>query len=350
MWRRVFLLAGAALLIGLVMRLGVGQITLTIAAVGWRFFVILGLFLGHQMARAAALGQTVPAEARPRFSDLVAVRLSGEAVDYTVFTGPLLAEPVKGWLLTRGGVSIRDAYGGVVADYLVYSFLSAMLAIVGLSALAARVPPGSAIRVVAFSVIGVLAGFLIVAVTAIALRVYLIGGVVRWTSRLPFVGRCVTLDATSVRDFEDRLLALLREQPSRLAAITGLETLAHAFQIAEVYVVLNALGLMYAPSDPFIIEGGVKFTPVAFFFIPGALGAAEGTYVALFTALGLGAAAGFSLGFIRRVRALVIAGVGLLALARLSGEREPGFATKIRSVRDGSAWGQRGSRGPRFKQ
>lgn len=322
MWRRIFLLAGAALLIGLVVRLGVGRIAATIAAIGWQFFLIVALFLGHQMARAAALGRTVPSAVRPTFSDLLAVRLSGEAVDYTVFTGPLLAEPLKGWLLTRGGVSIRDAYGGVVADYLVYSFLSALLAIVGLSGLVTRVPPGSVIRVVAFSVICVLVGFLVVTLVAVALRIYLIGGVVRWTSGLPIVGRRITLDAADVRDFEDRLLALLREKPGRLAAITGFETLAHAFQVAEVYVVLNALGLVYAPSDPFIIEGGVKFTPVAFFFIPGALGAAEGTYVALFTALGLGAAAGFSLGFIRRIRALVIAGLGWLALARLSGARD----------------------------
>jgi hypothetical protein len=321
-WRRIFLLAGAALLIGLVLRLGVGRIAATIAAIGWQFFLIVALFLGHQMARAAALGRTVPTEVRPTFSDLLAVRLSGEAVDYTVFTGPLLAEPLKGWLLTRGGVSRRDAYGGVVADYLVYSFLSALLAIVGLSGLVTRVPPGSVIRVVALSVIGVLVSFLVVTLVAVALRIYLIGGVVRWTSGLPVVGRRITLNGADVRDFEDRLLALLREKPGRLAAIAGLETLAHAFQVAEVYVVLNALGLVYTPSDPFIIEGGVKFTPVAFFFIPGALGAAEGTYVALFTALGLGAAAGFSLGFIRRLRALVIAGIGLLALARLSGARD----------------------------
>lgn len=86
MWRRIFLLAGAALLIGLVLRLGVGRIAATIAEIGWQFFLIVALFLGHQMARAAALGRTVPTEVRPTFLDLLAVRLSGEAVDYTVFS------------------------------------------------------------------------------------------------------------------------------------------------------------------------------------------------------------------------------------------------------------------------
>ena len=318
MLRRIFLVIGVALLVGIIVRLGVGQILGTLNAIGWRFLLIVALFVGHQMARAAALGHTVAAAGRPRFVDLLAVRLCGEAVDYTVVTGPILAEPLKGWLLTRGGVPIAEAYGGVVADYLVYSMLSAILAIGGLAALMSRVPPDAVIRTIALTVIIVLAGFMIVTTLAVALRLYLIGRVMAFAARLPAIGTRLSIAAADVRLFEDRLLTVLRDSPRQLAIITAFETLAHALQVAEIYVVLNALGLAYAASDPLIIEGGVKFTPVAFFFIPGALGAAEGTYILLFNALGLGSAAGFSLGFIRRLRALVIAGVGLATLARLS--------------------------------
>ena len=67
-----------------------------------------------------------------------------------------------------------------------------------------------------------------------------------------------------------------------------------------------------------MIEGGLKFVSVAFFFIPSQVGVSEGTYAILFDTLGLAATAGVSLAFIRRLRTLVAAGIGLVSMALLS--------------------------------
>ena len=58
---------------------------------------------------------------------------------------------------------------------------------------------------------------------------------------------------------------------------------------------------------PFVVEGGIKFVRIAFFFIPTQVGVSEGTYAILFDTLGLTAAAGVSLAFIRRPRTLAVA-------------------------------------------
>jgi len=48
--------------------------------------------------------------------------------------------------------------------------------------------------------------------------------------------------------------------------------------------------------------------------VPLQVGAPEGTYAVIFGALGLPAAAGFALAFLRRLRNLLVAGAGLAAL------------------------------------
>jgi hypothetical protein len=52
------------------------------------------------------------------------------------------------------------------------------------------------------------------------------------------------------------------------------------------------------------------------------LGVSEGAYALVFDTMGLSAAAGFALAFLRRMRALAIAGIGLATLAVLTRHRQ----------------------------
>jgi hypothetical protein len=52
----------------------------------------------------------------------------------------------------------------------------------------------------------------------------------------------------------------------------------------------------------------------------------EGVYAVIFDVMGLSAAAGFALAFVRRARALAVAGVGLATLAVLTRHRQHGAA------------------------
>jgi hypothetical protein len=64
-----------------------------------------------------------------------------------------------------------------------------------------------------------------------------------------------------------------------------------------------------------LLESASKFIGLAFFFIPGQVGASEGVNIVLFRAVGLSGAAGIGVALARRVRSALAAGAGLAALA-----------------------------------
>ena len=72
---------------------------------------------------------------------------------------------------------------------------------------------------------------------------------------------------------------------------------------------------------PLVIESSIKVIGIAFLFIPMQLGVSEGAYALVFDVMGLSAAAGFALAFLRRARTLIIAGIGLTTLTVLTRHR-----------------------------
>ncbi len=88
---------------------------------------------------------------------------------------------------------------------------------------------------------------------------------------------------------------------------------------AEIHVTLQFIGADHITFlDSFLITalGNVAFV---FPFIPASLGIYEATYVALFALLGKGTGVGFTLVIIRRIIALLWAGIGLLGMLKPGG-------------------------------
>jgi uncharacterized membrane protein YbhN (UPF0104 family) len=158
--------------------------------------------------------------------------------------------------------------------------------------------------------------FLIAAAGAIVCRIYLIGAIIKWVKTLPIIGRHVNFPDKDVRDTEDLLFIVLRDRPLRFLSILAVELAAQALLVLELFVLLRATGQTFSFLRPPLIEAAAKFIGLAFFFIPGQVGAAEGTYALIFKAMGLSASAGFAVAVARRLRSLLIAGLGL-ALAPL---------------------------------
>jgi hypothetical protein len=73
------------------------------------------------------------------------------------------------------------------------------------------------------------------------------------------------------------------------------------------------------PAD---IEASVKVIGIVFLFVPMQVGVSETAYAVVFNAIGLPAAAGFAVAFLRRARSLAVAGIGLSTLAVLTRHRE----------------------------
>lgn len=318
MVRISLLIAGLIVLIYLVLQVGPSEILALFARIGWGFIGIAGLYAGHQALRAEALRL---AAARPDAVgrlDALAIRLSGEAIQFLTSTGPFLAEPSKALLLERRGLTRSEGFAATIGEYLAYTFVSAAMLAGSMWYFSARIDIGPALRRVALVLLALCIAFLVVSLVAIVKRFYLIGAIVKWLGGLPIVGRPLRLDAQGVRQMEDLLLAVLRERRGRFARILILEIIAQALLVIELWWILEMAGAASGLDTALLLESASKFTALAFFFVPGEVGAAEGVNILLFGVAGLSAAAGVGVALVRRIRSVLAAGAGLTALAFIS--------------------------------
>jgi len=310
-YRAAFLFLGVALFLYLLVRLGAANIASLILGVGWYFGLIAATYAGHQLLRAIAYWKCVTPNQRSSYLDILRIRLSGEAIQYLTFTGPFLAEPAKVWLLRERGLGTKHAIAATVSEYLIYTLTSAAFAVAGLVYMVSHFHLSGPVSLAATTLIYVMGTFLLAAACAIVGRIYLIGAILSGIRRLPVVGKHLHLDQQDVRETEDLLFVVLRDRPLRFLTILALELAAQALLVLELFLLLRTTKESFSVLDPFLIEAATKFVGLAFFFIPGQVGAAEGTYAVIFKIVGLSASAGFALAVARRLRSLLVAGVGL---------------------------------------
>jgi hypothetical protein len=318
MIRLALLIAGIVVLGLLLWRLGPAEILRTFAQLGWHSLPILVCYIAYQSMRALALRLSILRWRQVSFGDAFRIRLSGDAMQALTFTGPFLGEPTKAWLLKGRGLTLSEGFAATLAEYLVNLLLSSAMSIAALLYLLSVTALPASAAGAAKGLVYVSAAFLITALVAIGLRFYLIGTVLERLGRIGVLRGRLKPDVPAINRMEDLLLGVLRDRPARAAAIILVELAGQAALVAEIAWVLYALDLAVPALYPLVIEAAAKFVTVAFFFVPLQVGASEGTFAVIFGALGLPAAAGFSLAFFRRLRSLVIASAGLAAMNALT--------------------------------
>ncbi|HWF87111.1 MAG TPA: lysylphosphatidylglycerol synthase domain-containing protein [Vicinamibacterales bacterium] len=289
-----------------------------LAHAGWSLPAIVGIYAVHVATRAVALWRCV-LSGGVRYTHVLGIRLSGEAVEMLTFTGPFLAEPAKGWLLKRRGLTTADAFAAVVTEYLLYTVVSSCLTIAALWLLLMRGSLPPAVRPAAAVVMALTIAFVAAFAFAVMTGIGLIVPVLR-ASRLVIGTARSERAAHEFGRVEDVIIRFLHGHRGRLAEVLAIEAAAHMLLVTEIWIVLTTLGYSLPWTDPFIVEGGRKITTAAFAFVPGQFGASEGMYALLAGAIGLPAAAGLTLALVRRIRGLLVASAGVVVLA-LFGDR-----------------------------
>ncbi len=328
--RVILLLAGAALLGALLWRLGPSEVFAALGSVRWYFVPVLLLGAAHQVVRAFALQACVLRPDMLPYADAFGIRLSGEAIQSLTFTGPMLAEPAKAWLLTRRGLTLREGFAATLTEYLIYTLVTAVMAATGLLYLIAHFDPPRLLRAIAIGVVCACVAFLIASAIAIARRFYLIGTIIAWLGRAGILRGRLTPDMTWINQMENLLLLVLRDSPGRLAMIAALEVAAQTVLIVELYWLLRALGVTASGWSAFVIEASVKFFEFVFLFVPLQLGVSEGAYSIICDVMGLPLAAGFAVAFLRRARSLIIAGAGLVMMGVMTRQSRTTEARRTR--------------------
>jgi len=263
------------------------------------------IFGVQEIIRAVALLNCLTGDSRPAFRKLVYIRLIGEGVRAVTLTGPFLSEPTRAWLIRRQGVPSSEAVAATVAEYAANSFVAAVLTIAGVLYLLNVLQVPKELRAAAIILLWGSAGYLAIAFVVLLRRTHLVSGIATAVIGLPGLQHRAAGKLAGLRRMEDMLLSILRDRPEMLARIAALEFMAHFLLLFETYWALVSMGVMASFITATLAEILTKLANVAF------AGVAEGAYALLFHALGLPAAAGFTLSLLKRMRSLAFALIGL---------------------------------------
>lgn len=310
----VLTLAGLALLALLVWRIGPAAIIENIARVRWGLLAIITLGGVSNYIKTWSWHFSVDKQHRSvRFSQLLRVRLAGEAIANLTFAGPFMGETSKA-VIVREELSLAAGLASVVIDRVMFQFLGLVVMVTGLIAGIVILPLDQ--KYVLYASAIVMAALLALAAGALlATRGWNVltpataklAGLTRWKWLLRSVSR--------VRVFEETVSHYYRRHPRDFFAVAAINLAAHAILITEVFIVLRSLGFHISWVMALVIEAFTKFVNLSSLLLPGNLGAYEAGNVLLFKMLSYPASTGMTVALTRRIRAAFWAGVGLAFLA-----------------------------------
>jgi lysylphosphatidylglycerol synthase-like protein len=309
----VLLVVGLSVVAWLIWRSGPAVVWTLLTGLRWRFAVVTVLYMAYLATRALALWRIV--HTSMGFRDVLRIRLSGDTIESLTFTGPFVAEPAKGWLLTRSGLPADQAFAAIATEYLLYDVVTGCLSVIAVIALIALGALPSVVRTIAFTLLGISVAFLTAFGYAAVSGVGVVAPLIDFSAR--FIGRRATIAAQEIRRVERVLIHFLQCRHRALAEVVALDSMSQVLMMLEIYVVLTAIGGAMRWWYPAVIEGAVKYVGLAFAFVPGQLGAAEGVYAFLTGVLGLSITAGLTLALVRRLRSVVVAAICIPILTLL---------------------------------
>ncbi|MCC7167512.1 MAG: flippase-like domain-containing protein [Rhodospirillales bacterium] len=312
--KRLALVAGSAGLLAFVLLLlhyGLADILAALAATGLGILWIL-LYRAPSLAlMGLAWRPLYPAQQRPSIGRIVLARWICESVNGLLPVAQIGGDLVRARLAARPGQGAQSA-AAVVIDMTVALIVEILFALGALGLLLGLGIGGGLGPMIALLILGAGAvGAFVVAQRrglfgALAALIARAAGAESWKS---LIGGAKDLDGAIAATYRHRS-ALLTCALWHVAATTA--------RVGETALGLWLLGagLLLAPA--FIIENLAALLRSAAFIVPGGLGVQEGSLVALGNLLGLSAEISLALGLIKRVRELVVGGLGLIALAALS--------------------------------
>jgi len=302
---------GALLLVYVIRKVGVQPIFSALSRVGFGFFFVVAINGLRHVLRTIAMSISVPPEHR-RFTFLqaFAARLGGESMGFLTFAGPLLGEATKVALL-RKRVPLVHGVPALVVDNLLYN-LSVVLLIFGgacLMLFAYPVPPVAREMLILIASVAFLG--LIAAAIATRRRVTLLTNIIDSLGRRGFRPRFLRTRRHHIYRVELTVYGFYKRRRAAFFSMIGLDLTSHATSVLEVYVTLKMLGFVPHVGAAYIIESLTKIINVVFAFVPATIGVYEGGTEVILKSLGFAAAAGVTLGIVRKAAIIFWTAIGV---------------------------------------
>ena len=232
--------------------------------------VILALAAVRFLLQAAGWRAAMPAQQRPRWRDVFAAVVAGEAAGYFAW-GPVTREPMKA-MFVSDAIPQRAALTAAIFERFIYAIAATLL--------------------------------IVAALAIAAVRYHFVGRFILGSGLI--IGTALTMTQHWQRVGGD-----LRRHRGSLGRLGSLAAAQEVSNLVEAYLVLAWLGATPTLAAIIVLEGIGRLMNSAGQFIPGKLGVTEAATSALADGLRLGSAHGLSLALARRVRSLAWGAVGI---------------------------------------
>jgi hypothetical protein len=295
-------LAGTALFVYAVRRVGTSEIIDGIQRVGWGLALVVMLAGVRFAVRGQCWRLCMAPGNRLTLRRALSAYLAGDALGNVTPLGLLASEPTKVFL-TRHHLATRDSVASLALENLAYAASVLVMVGIGVAVMLATMHVSDSWRMI---VLGSLVALIGVALVGPRL--------VRGMSNVSRFAPTALVDR--IRRVHAQLPGFMPVDRVPLSGIFVLELSFHALAVFEVFMTLGWLLGDRSPSlaQAIVFETLNRVVTVAFKFVPLRVGVDEAFSAAVAPLLAVNPAAGIALAVVRKVRNLVWIAVGLLVI------------------------------------
>ncbi len=313
---------GGFLLTYLVRRAGPARLMESLSTMGWGLALVIALGGVSHLVKTWAWRLTLLDKKRGvSFVRMFGLRLASEAVGQLGGLAQLFGETLRVSLLSPT-MPLDSGIASVTLDRAFFVLSAAVVSIAGLVAVLVVLPLPHALSLYAGLFVATLVGVVLMTAIAVQQRWPVFSGTARILSRIRYLNSWMERKHSLIRSVENKLLDFYHQTPGAFWGSFGLNLACHAAAVFEVYLILWFMGAKTSLFAALAIEALTKLVNIVGTFNPGNVGTYEGGNMLIVQMFGLNSAAGLTLAFTRRVRAIFWAAVGGVWLVALSKSRK----------------------------
>jgi uncharacterized protein (TIRG00374 family) len=311
---RISALLGILIFVFIVYQIGIPRIWENIKKITWQNLLILMVLRSFYWILRTINWKVIleQYEAITSLFHMFYARLCSHAVNQLTPSAQVGGEAARIYIVNCS--SKRISLASVIVDKTIEFLTNIIFTIIGVAIAIIRIPMPGKIKT------------LLIAVAAAALLILLFflskqkKGLFEWfielMAKMKIKLKFLEKNREKIKETDEHISDFYRNHRKAFLGVFLLYSLLILLWTAEIHLTLIFIGatnISFLDSFLITVLGNLAFL---FPLIPGSLGIYEATYVALFALLGKGTALGFTLVLIRRVLALIWAGIGLIAMLK----------------------------------
>jgi uncharacterized protein (TIRG00374 family) len=311
---RYSVLVGVVIFCFIIYKIGPLQIWENICKITWQnFLVLMALRVAYWLVRTLSWKLVVDAyEGKASLLDLCMARLSGHAVSQLTPSAVVGGEVARVFMIDCSSKKLNLAT--VIVDKTIELLTVIFFTIFGVVMAIARISMPVKLKTIFIVSSAVL--FLLLLFVMSKQRKGLFEWLVKSLAKMKIRPGVLQKNMEKIKETDEYISDFYRSHRTRFIGsflIYSLLILIWSLEIHITLLFIGATNISFADSFLVTVLGNLAFT---FSFIPGSLGIYEATYVGLFAMLGKGTDLGITLVLIRRILALLWAGIGLLTMLK----------------------------------